>query len=347
MTPRRRTVDLGASLFAVPSDAAPFEERLGVIAGLDEAGFGPLLGPLTIGCVALRTADAGLDPWVRLAPIVGRADERDATRLAVGDSKAVFERNARGRARLERTVLAFHSVLHGVPEDARAFLDATPPPCGCDEIRAEFWRAALPTRLEGLEDGTTARTAAALRGALDAVGLELVVCGVRAVPSSHLNASFARTESKGTTHWEQCAPFLARLWDEFGCEGIDLVVDRHGGRMRYAALLATTFAGSNVSVLSEVPERSVYWIHGPGGRRVRATFAEKADTLSFPVALASCCAKYARELAMTAFNAHFIELQPALAPTAGYVTDARRWLAEAGPALSRAGLAPVDLIRTR
>ncbi len=337
----------GASLFGVADDAIPAERQLGVIAGLDEAGFGPLLGPLTIGCVALRSADATLDPWDRLAPLVGRAHERDPARLAVGDSKAVFERNTRGRARLERTVLAFHSVLHGVPADAGEFLDATPPPCGCDAIRAEFWRAALPTRLEGTEDGSTARTAARLREALDVAGLELVVCGVRAVPPSHLNASFARTESKGATHWEQCAPFLERLWDEFGSEGLDLVVDRHGGRMRYAPLLASTFRGSQVTVISEVPERSVYWIRDPGGRRARATFAEKADTLSFPVALASCLAKYAREVSMDAFNAHFAERQPGLAPTAGYVTDARRWLAEAGPALSRAGLAPVDLVRTR
>jgi len=344
---RRGHSDAGASLFGVDADADRSDRRLGVLAGLDEAGFGPLLGPLTIGCVALRSADVATDPWERLAPLVARAGDRDATRLAVGDSKAVFERNARGRARLERTVLAFHSVLHGVPEDARAFLDATPPPCGCDDIRAEFWRAAMPKRLEGCEDGATARTAASLRAALDAAALELVVCAVRAVPPSHLNASFARTESKGATHWEQCAPFLSKLWDEFACEGVDLVVDRHGGRMRYAALLATTFRGSRVSVISEVPERSVYWIDGPDGRRVRATFAEKADAISFPVALASCCAKYAREVAMEAFNAHFIGLQPALTPTAGYVTDARRWLAEAGPALSRAGLAPADLVRTR
>lgn len=344
---RRRIAETGASLFGVADDTSAPDRRLGVIAGLDEAGFGPLLGPLTIGCVALRAVDVAVDPWERLAPLVGRANERDAARLAVGDSKAVFERNPRGRARLERTVLAFHSLLHGVPEDARAFLDATPPPCGCDDIRAEFWRAAMPKRLEGLEDGATARNVDALRAALELAALELLVCAVRAVPPSHLNASFARTESKGATHWEQCAPFLARLWDEFACEGVDLVVDRHGGRMRYAALLATTFEGSRVTVISEVPERSVYWIHGPGGRRVRATFAEKADAISFPVALASCCAKYAREIAMEAFNAHFIELQPALTPTAGYVTDARRWLAEAGPALSRAGLAPADLMRTR
>lgn len=340
-------VDAGESLFGATDDSRTSERRLGVLAGLDEAGFGPLLGPLTIGCVALRSTDGPVDPWERLAPLVGRAGDRDPERLAVGDSKAVFERNARGRARLERTVLAFHAVLHGVPRDAREFLDATVAPCGCDEIRAEFWRDALPTRLEGIEDGTTARNADMLRAALDRARLELLVCAVRAVPPAHLNASFARTESKGATHWEQCAPFLERLWDEFGPEGIDLVVDRHGGRMRYATLLAATFAGSRVTVVSEVPARSVYAIEGPAGRYVRATFAEKADALSFPVALASCCAKYAREVSMEAFNAHFVARQPGLSPTAGYVTDARRWLSEAGPALSRAGLAAADLVRTR
>lgn len=80
---------------------------------------------------------------------------------------------------------------------------------------------------------------------------------------------------------------------------------------------------------------------------MRVTFAEKADALSFAVALASCCAKYARELCMAGFNAHFAHLQPDLQPTAGYVTDARRWLVEAAPALGRAGLSTEALVRTR
>jgi ribonuclease HII len=355
MARRSRSVESGASLFACarPSDES-FEPR--VLAGVDEAGFGPLLGPLTIGCIALRVADVGTpsaqsarDPWERLASVVARAHERDGepARLVVGDSKAVFERNARGRERLERTVLAFHAVLHGWPDDGRAFLAATAPPLACPTIEAEFWHAAIARRLSAATEESLAAGRSALADGLGRAGLQLVECAVRAVPPATLNASFARTGSKGATHWEECAPFFAHLWNAYGTEVVELVVDRHGGRMRYAGLLATTFAGATVETESEIAARSIYLLRDDAGRRMRVTFAEKADALSFAVALASCCAKYARELCMDAFNAHFARLQPELEPTAGYVTDARRWLADAIPALARAGLAPELLVRTR
>ncbi|MBL8860441.1 MAG: hypothetical protein JNK02_00370 [Planctomycetes bacterium] len=318
-----------------------------VLAGLDEAGYGPLLGPLTIGAVALRTPHPVPDPWDALSALVGRASERDPARLAVGDSKAVFDRTDSGRARLERTVLAFQGVLHGLPPDGRAFLETTPPPLGCSALAHEFWLGDLPARLGRHEPGALERAASELADLLVSQHLELCLFAVRVVPAGALNASFARTHSKALTHWEQCAPFLSRLWREHAPEGVDLVVDRHGGRVRYGELLTQTFPGARVTTRSETPARSEYTLADGAGRRLRVAFAEKADAGSFPVALASCAAKYARELAMEGFNAHFASYQRGLAPTAGYVTDARRWLVDALPALAAAGVDPLDLVRTR
>jgi ribonuclease HII len=80
---------------------------------------------------------------------------------------------------------------------------------------------------------------------------------------------------------------------------------------------------------------------------MRIVFQERAESVSFPVALASCLAKYARETWMEGFNAYFASLQSGLLPTAGYVTDARRWLEEAGPALALCGLDRTALVRER
>lgn len=351
MARRRRTDESGATLF--PCARADTElGELRVQVGVDEAGFGPLLGPLTIGCVALRLSASARDVWDLLAQAVSRSGEREQSRVGservcVGDSKAVFERNPRGRERLERTVLAFHAARHGLPADGRAFLAATPAPLSCSALQSEFWHASIARRLSNADDQSIDRACAAVAEALRQARIELVECAVRAIPPATLNASFARTESKGTTHWEQCAHFFAHVWSTYGQEGVDLVVDRHGGRMRYAALLRDTFVDAEVAVVAEVSECSVYTLHAPHGRRMRVTFAEKADARSFAVALASCCAKYARELCMDAFNAHFARLQPGLSPTAGYVTDARRWLVDAAPALDRAGLTAATLMRTR
>jgi hypothetical protein len=47
-----------------------------------------------------------------------------------------------------------------------------------------------------------------------------------------------------------------------------------------------------------------------------------------PAALASMVSKYLRELAMLALNRYWCGVVSGLKPTAGYPTDARRWLAD-------------------
>lgn len=117
--------------------------------------------------------------------------------------------------------------------------------------------------------------------------------------------------------------------------------------MRYKPLLQSLFPTAIVDIVRELPALSEYTLVDGDGRRMRVVFAEKCESLSFAVALASCLAKYARELCMNAFNAYFATFQTGLAPTAGYTTDARRWLVDAVPAIERSGLARRALVRER
>ena len=82
-------------------------------------------------------------------------------------------------------------------------------------------------------------------------------------------------------------------------------------------------------------------------RRMALEFTAQGELRSFPVALASCLAKYARETEMDAFNAYFGEHQPDLRPTAGYRNDGWRWLAEARTALERTAVDETTLVRER
>ena len=93
---------------------------------------------------------------------------------------------------------------------------------------------------------------------------------------------------------------------------------------------------------------SQYVLEDPkGSRRMLVTFAERGEERAFSVALASCIAKYTREICMEAFNGFFSDLQPDLHPTAGYTQDGRRWVEEAAPALAQADLQDRTLIRER
>ena len=345
--PRR---DAGPSLFAEPAQPAPPARLARVVAGIDEAGLGPLLGPLALGFSAFRAGTHDL--WTALESIATQELREDATKLVVADSKHVFTRDARGERRLERTALAFLSLagtLKAPASGAELFLNLPP------ELAAErpwdglHWFAHLPAELPWAGDKAEfVQLRLQLARALAAADIELLESGFRALPVSELNRSFEATQSKARTQWDKTLPILARLWQRHAAEGLDLVVDRQGGRMRYRAPLELAFPRARVAVVSETETLSEYTVEEPGGPRwMRVRFAVQAESLSFPVALASCLAKYARETCMRAFNASFAALEPALEPTAGYVTDARRWLKDAEGALARSGLERNELVRAR
>ncbi|MEE2660364.1 MAG: hypothetical protein VYC41_02125, partial [Planctomycetota bacterium] len=68
---------------------------------------------------------------------------------------------------------------------------------------------------------------------------------------------------------------------------------------------------------------------------------------NLPVELASMAAKTVRELLMNRLNSFFTQRLPELKPTAGYVQDGRRWVAEIGDLPERLGIPRRDLVRDR
>jgi hypothetical protein len=323
-----------------------------VVAGIDEAGLGPLLGPLTLGWNVLEVPDAASDPWSLLDGAVAREPRLDAKRFVVADSKKVYTRNVRGRRRLEATALAFLGLARndrtppGSPRDL--LLGAVGP--DVELLARHPWYARLPDALPlHWERGALELRAARLDRATRAAGLTVLGAGVRTVPAGELNRSFDATGSKAETLWHVTSELLAHVWRRFGERAPVVTVDRQGGRTHYGPSLARAFPEAAVRLLHETPEDSAYELveRSGGARRMRVAFRPKGDVSSFPVALASCLAKYARELVMGAFNAYFGGLQEGLRPTAGYTTDGRRWMADAAPALDRAGLDRRLLVRER
>lgn len=330
----------------------PAPAALRTIAGIDEAGLGPLLGPLTLGYSVFRVPARGVDLWKRLASCVSPDPKDDADKLVVADSKRVFTRNPRGARRLESAVLGF--LAQRAPgRDPRLAPRAllfggalAPPP---DVVAAHPWYRLLPplAPLAVGADGLELR-AERLHRALAAARTALVDAGVRVVPAGELNASFHATGSKGLTLWEKTQDVLRHLWTAHAADGLTTVVDRHGARARYGSLLARTFPEAAVRLLVERDGRSEYELaERAGPRSMRVIFAERGEELAFPTALASCLAKYARELCMGAFNAYFGALQDDLRPTAGYTTDGRRWVRDATPALQRSGVPRERVERSR
>jgi ribonuclease HII len=317
-----------------------------VLAGIDEAGLGPLLGSLALGYAWLEAPGGEVELWRRLRPTVSKTPSKRA-RLVVGDSKIVFQRTARGARRLEETVLSFHGEARG--EDvatAREFLFGAPGPAA--EFAALPWGEELPVLPADCERESLELSRAMLARALAKAEVSVLGCGVRLVPAAELNASYAETHNKADTVWERVAELLRRAWELRARGEVRATVDMLGGRRRYGSRLARALPEASVSLVEESEGRSAYRLAArDGGHGMELEFRVKGETHSFAVALASCCAKYARELEMRAFNAFFARWQPELTPTAGYREDGNRWLKEAALALERSGVARGVVVRER
>ena len=325
-----------------------------IVAGMDEAGYGPLLGPLVVCCWAIEVRDADSDAtdlWSRLATAVCRRPNDKKGRIAIDDSKTLKgskDAAAHPLRHLERGALAALGAMlageGGVPipetEDAllqRVSLDAAP---------ALPWYAHTPPASLPLchERDALALAANRLRVACDHAGLRLLGCRAVMVEPQELNRIAGAAGSKGAVNGWAAMRLACKLRATHPDADIDLACDRHGGRTRYREELARAFPDAMVRVLGESEQASHYELReGRGSLRVH--FETEADARHLPVALSSMTAKYLRELRMARLNAFFAERLPGLAPTAGYVQDGRRFLAEIEPLLAAAGVQRDALVR--
>lgn len=346
-----------------PSDPAGMREAsargtLVIVAGIDEAGYGPKLGPLTVSWVAFELAGGAkekLGPraevpclWERLAPVVRREGDGDQAKLWVADSKEIRPRKD-GLKLLELGALSFlatHPALRAAPpSNLAALLEVLGQPSA--PYAAIRWYGDLSAvRVPAFSwPGEVAARALRLAECFAKAKVSFVGAGARALDEVVYNQRVQATQNKAAVLGDTFVDLVRQL--RGSCLGpIDLTVDKHGGRNDYGELLQRAFPGCDIARDREEAELSRYRVMCPQGQ-LRATFRPGAEQVSLPVALASMTCKYLREVLMERFNAWWRGQVPALEPTAGYGQDATRWLGDVQGALPRLGVPLEMLVRAR
>lgn len=320
-----------------------------VYVGVDEAGYGPRLGPLCVAYSAfeLRGWQPGGKPpdlWRMLRKAVSREPSRTRSGLlAVGDSKRLRLPARRGAkalhplTHLERGVLAFLATAGRTPRSDGELLHALHGAAPSDLP----WYAgdAFPLPFSTTPEHMSVLASSVTR-ACENAGVRFLTARCRAMDERLFNERLGRMRSKAAVSFGVIASILRRVWQSQAARpdlvegGPRVVIDRQGGRTRYAEVLARAVPGSAVRILEEDFHQSRYELTGVCGRRMTVVFRVEAESCHFPVALASMAAKLTREVLMLRFNRYWGARIDELKPTAGYATDAGRWLREAEQWLS-------------
>ena len=313
--------------------------------GLDEAGYGPLLGPLVVGAAAFRVHDvSSRTPTLRerLAGLVCDAAgprTKNPLPVAIDDSKAVHGRF--GVPGLVRGV-AFAAVGSGrrAPTDLADWLERFADR-GSDAFEGDPWFAGPEKeRIVAWDAPAGMRESMLLRG------VEAVSLIVSPATPFELNDAFDRLDNKGRVLFLATAALLVRVLGEFPGEAMSVVLDRQGGRLDYDEYVAEVFPYQRVR--REPSSKGVTrYVFEEGGREVWLAFTTKGDRVDLPTGLASMAAKLTRELFMGRLNAWFLARSPNARPTAGYVEDGRRFLADVAPVLEAERVDLRRLVRSR
>ena len=318
-------------------------------AGVDEAGYGPNLGPLVMSAVVAEGPDhAPLHLWDDLKTTVGRAND-PSTRLWVDDSKRVFKAR-KGRDRLDAATLA---ILGAVGRPSPSTLGALLEALGAGTLGAVElapWLAPgqdpsyPPPASRKLAEASVARRP--FEGApWRLVDVRSVVVGPKRF---NVELSESASGSKAAVHFAAFAELVRHLRATTPVDRpISIRADKHGGRHFYAEPLRAAFPEAEVIPSVEGPDLSAYQLLSRGHPSLSIELIPRADAADGLVALASIVSKGVREHWMDAFNEYWLAQVPGLKPTAGYPVDALRFRRAIEPLCQTRGLASSDWWRAK
>lgn len=317
---------------------------MAILVGIDEAGYGPILGPLVVSGTAFSIPAALLKSnlWELLQKAVTKDKKKQAGRVLINDSKKAYSGD-KGLEHLLRTVLAAMNTINRKdnplqsfcsPESLHDLLCQLSPAC-FNSLKDYPWyqnlKSAVPVWPKdcGIASNVLNRTLAENQ-------MQLLWVQSRFLEVGQYNDRIDKIQNKSRVLFTEICSLIDHVLQNYadGSEPIQFLIDRQGGREHYHQELLRMFPGMELTILTETDTLSSYEMTG-SGKRMRLHFTVEADSKHLPVALASMTSKLVRELLIDELNRHFISLMPDLKPTAGYWQDGLRFIEDIKPLQTR------------
>ena len=298
---------------------------MAVLVGIDEAGFGPILGPLVISSSALSVPHNLMkaDLWQVLRKSVGNSRRHLAGRVLIADSKKAYSRSV-GIKPLARTVSAVLGCLGQSPATLSELLRLLCPDC-LERLESYPWYKGAGSYAISGDQADMAIASGVLKRDLASNNLELLAVRSCCLDVAYYNDMVAAVRNKARVLFSGTSRLIKQAFDEFGRDELQIVVDRQGGRIRYRPALQRMFGEMELKILRESTAVSSYELES-NGKRMRLHFAVDGDERFLPVSLASMVSKYLRELLVDNINRYFAGFHASLRPTAGYWKDGLRFI---------------------
>jgi len=296
-----------------------------VLVGIDEAGFGPILGPLVVSSSTFTLPHHLLTTnlWQILRKSVGARRKHLAGRMLITDSKKAYSR-AVGIKHLERTVLGSLKCLDKEPATLTELIELLCPSC-LERLSAYPWYQGAGNYCLSADAADRTIASAVLADDMTSNGIKLLELKSYCLDVGYYNKMVASVKNKANVLFTATSRLIKRAFDNFAGDDLQIIVDRQGGRIRYRKHLQRMFSDMELKILRESPADSSYELRA-GGKSMRLHFVVGADERFLPVSLASMVSKYLRELLVHNINRYFAGFHSDLKPTAGYWKDGLRFI---------------------
>jgi ribonuclease HII len=310
---------------------------MALLVGIDEAGFGPILGPLVVSSSSFLVPDHLLTSnlWQILKRSVAKKHKQLSGRLLITDSKKAYSKSL-GIKHLQRTVLSAFECLDKKPATIAELIELLCPDCLVrlneypwykgsltDELPISDCRMTIENRKSQIEDFKIA--SAVLADDLNSNGVRLRKLKSICFDVGYYNKMMSSMRNKANVLFFATSQLIKNAFDDSPGNNVQIIVDRQGGRVHYREHLQRMFSDMELAIIREDQKASIYGLQADG-RTMRLHFVVDADEQFLPVSLASMVSKYLRELLVDNINRYFIAFCPGIKPTAGYWKDGLRFI---------------------